>query len=155
MTVDVSFEATLRIPMPPLVELTHHPERTERHTETVSLLRPGAYESVSQTVTVTNDDGTTSDRTVTATAHVPAETVYRDISMTVVHPEHVRADVMERSPIAGSREGRLSLAAVLGSDAPYEVLALPEPPPEDPPAEQEPAGGLRGWFDQLGWEWPW
>jgi len=155
VTVDVSFEATLRIPMPPLVELTHHPERTERHTETVSLLRPEAYERVSQTVTVTNDDGTTSDRTVTATAHVPAETVYRDISMTVVHPEHVRAEVVERSPIAGSREGRLSLAAVLGSDAPYEALALPEPPPEDPPAEQEPAGGLRGWFDQLGWEWPW
>ena len=155
VTMDVSFEASLRIPIPPLVELTHHPERTELRTETVSLWRPGATESVSQTITVDNGDGTTTDHTVTATAHIPGETVYRDISMTVVHPEHVRAEVVERSPVSGSREEQLSLAAVVGSDDPYEALALPEPEPEDPPAEQEPARGLRGWFEQLGWEWPW
>ena len=43
----------------------------------------------------------------------------------------------------------------MGSDAPFEALVLPEPEPEDPPAEQEPADGLRRWFEQLGWEWPW
>ena len=155
VTVDVSFEASLRIPMPPLVELTHHPERTEQRTETFALWRLGASETVSQTVTVTHDDGTTTDHIVTAVAHIPSETVYRDVTMTVVHPEHVRAEVVERSPISRSREGQLSLASGVGSDDPYQALALPEPPPEDPPAEQEPAEGLRRWFDLLGWEWPW
>ena len=49
----------------------------------------------------------------------------------------------------------LSLASGVGSDDPFAALVLPEPEPEDPPAEQEPADGLRGWFDLLGWEWPW
>ena len=154
--VDVSFEASLRIPIPPLVTLTHHPQRTERHAETVSLFVPGAGETVTQTIPVEHDDGTTTYHSVTASAHIPDKTIYREISMTVDHPEHVRAEVLERSPISGSREGQLSLAvAVVGSDDPFEVLVLPEPEPEDPPAEQEPAGGLQGWFEQLGWEWPW
>ena len=45
--------------MPPLARLTHHPERTEHRTETVYLVRPGTSETVSETVTVTNADGTT------------------------------------------------------------------------------------------------
>ena len=49
----------------------------------------------------------------------------------------------------------LALASGIGSDDPYEALALPEPEAEDPPGEQEPADGLRGWFEDMGWEWPW
>ena len=41
VTVDVEMEASLRIPVPPLTQLTHHPERTEYRTETVSLLQAG------------------------------------------------------------------------------------------------------------------
>ena len=71
---------------------------------------------------------------------------------------------MERSPIARARGESLApvssrgqaLALGIGADDPFEVLALPEPEPEDPPAEQEPAGcDLSDWFDLLGWEWPW
>ena len=159
VTVDVSLEASLRIPIPPLTVLTHHPERTERRTETVSLWRPGASDSDSdsQTITVTHDDGATTDHTVSAYAYayVPGTTVYRDVTITIVHPEHVKAEVVERAPIGGSREEGLSLASVLGSDDPFTALVVPEPEPEDPPAEQTPAGGLRDWFDRLGWEWPW
>ena len=155
VTVDVSLEASLSIPIPPLTQLTHHPERTEHRTKTVSLWRQGTSRTVSETVTVTNDDGTTTEHTISATLSVPGKTVYRDVTLTIVYPEHVKAEV-ERSPFTRTREESLSLASAVGLDDPYEVLVLPEPEPEDPPAEQTPAGGgLQGWFDSLGWEWPW
>ena len=154
VSVDVSLEASLRIPIPPLTQLTHHPERTERRTRTVSLWRPGTSETVSETVTVTNEDGTTTEHTISATLSIPGETVYEQVTLTIVHPEHVKAEVVERSPIVKTRAETLALASKVGSDDPFEVLVLPEPEPEDPPAEQEPADGLRGWFEALGWEWP-
>ena len=155
MTIGVELEAVLRIPVPPLTQLTHHPELTEYRTETVSLWRPGTTETVSETVTVTHDDGTTTEHVVTATLSIPGETVNRDVTLAIVHPEHVRAEVVERMPIAGSREESLSMASSVGADDPFEVLALPEPEPEPEPAEQSPGGDLRHWFDILGWEWPW
>ena len=156
VSVGVSLEASLSIPMPPLTTLTHHPERTERRTETVSLWRPGTTQTVSETVTVTNDDGTTTSHTISATLSVPGETVQKDVTLTIVHPEHVKAEVTGRAPIGKSRSESLSLASAIGSDDPFEILALPEPEPEDPPAEQTPVdGGLSEWFRRLGWEWPW
>ncbi len=160
VSVDVNIEASLSIPIPPLTVLTHHPERTEERTETVSLYRPGASDSDSDsdTITVTHDDGTTTEHTVSAYAYayVPARTIDKQVTLTIVHPEHVKAEVVERAPVTGSRDESLALASSgVGSDDPFEALVLPQPEPEDPPAEQEPAGGLRQWFDLLGWEWPW
>ena len=155
VSVDVNLEASLSIPIPPLTQLTHHPERVEQVTRTVHLYRPGDSDYDSETVTVTNEDGATESATATAYAYVPSATIARDVTVEVLHPEHVKAEVVERSPISGSREERLSLASGVGSDDPFAVLVLPEPEPEDPPAEQTPAGGLIDWFDQLGWEWPW
>ena len=77
------------------------------------------------------------------------------MTLTIVHPEHVKAEVVEREPVTRTREEMLSLASGVGSDDPYVALVLPEPEPEDPPAEQSPAGGLREWFKRLGWDWPW
>ena len=157
--MDVSLEASLHIPIPPLTVLTHHPERLEERTETVSLYRLGASDtdSDSETITVTHDDGTTTEHTVSAYAYayVPSRTIDKDVTITIVHPEHIKAEVVERAPIGGSREETFALASAVGSDGPFETLTAPEPEPEDPPAEQEPAGGLRSWFDLLGWEWPW
>ena len=160
VSVDVNIEASLRIPIPPLTVLTHHPERTEERTETVSLYRPGASDSDSDsdTITVTHDDGATTEHTVSAYAYayVPARTIDKQVTLTIVHPEHVKAEVVERAPVTGSRDESLALASSgVGSDDPFEALVLPQPEPEDPPAGQEPADGLRGWFDLLGWEWPW
>ena len=155
VTIEVDLEASLRIPLPPLTQLTHHPERTERRTETVSLWRPGTSRTVSETVTVTNDDGTTTEHTISGTLSIPGETVYRDVTLTIVHPEHVKAEAMERSPIAATRDETLAMESGVGADDPFEVLVLPEPEPVPPPAEQTPAGGgLSDWFDLLGWEWP-
>ena len=159
VSVYASVAADLSIPIPPLTVLTHHPERTEDITETVSLYRPGASDSDSDsdTITVTHEDGTTTTHSVSAYAYayVPARTIQKDVTITVVHPEHVKAEVVERDPVAGSRDESLDFASYVGSDALYEALALPEPKPEDPTAEQTPAGGLRDWFEGLGWEWPW
>ena len=47
--IGVDLEAALRVPIPPLVTLTHLPQRTEYRTETVRLLRPGTTETVSET----------------------------------------------------------------------------------------------------------
>ena len=160
VSVGVSLEATLRIPIPPLTTLTHHPERTEERTETVSLYRPGASDSDSdsETITVTHDDGTTTDHTVSAYAHahVPATTIQKQVTLTIVHPEHVKAETTDREPLSRTRGESLSLpTSDVGSDDPFTTLTLPEPEPEDPPAEQSPANGLRDWFELLGWEWPW
>ncbi len=156
LTVGVELEAALSIPVPPLTQLTHHPERTEYRTKTVSLWRPGTSQTVSETVTVTHDDGTTTRHSVTATLSIPGATVSRDVTLTIVHPERVTAEVVDREPLDRTREESLEMASSVGADAPFEVLVLPEPEPVEPPAEQTPGGGgLRSWFERLGWEWPW
>ena len=157
----MSLEASLRIPIPPLTQLTHHPERVEQVTRIVYLHRPGDSDSDSDTATATCEDGaessaaTTSSATATAYAYVPSATIAKQVTVEVLHKEHVKAETVERSPITRTRGETMSLASAIGSDDPFEVLVLPEPEPEEPPAEQEPADGLRQWFDLLGWEWPW
>ena len=155
VSVDASLEASLRIPIPPLTVLTHHPERTEQVTRTVHIHRPGDSDSDSETATATCEDGATASATATAYAYVPSATIAKEVTVDVLHEEHVKAETVEREPVTRTREESLSLASAVGSDDPFAVLVLPEPEPEDPPAEQEPADGLRGWFEALGWEWPW
>ena len=45
VTVGIDLETSLRIPMPPLTQLTHHPARVEHVTKTVHLHRPGDSDS--------------------------------------------------------------------------------------------------------------
>ena len=163
VTIEADIDAALSIPMPPLTRLTHHPERTEQVTRTVRLHRPGDSDSDSETATATCEDGSTASATATAYAYVPSATIAREVTVDVLHKEHVKAEVIERSPISRSRGEALApvsstgqaLALGIGADAPFSVLVLAEPEPEEPPAEQTPAGGLSDWFDILGWEWPW
>ena len=104
MTVDVRLEASLRIPIPSLTQLTHHPERVEHVTKTVHLHRPGDSDSDSETATATCEDGATSSATATAYAYVPSATIAKEVTVTIVHPEHVKAETVERSPITRTRE---------------------------------------------------
>ena len=155
VVIEADLQAALRIQMPPLMQLTHHPARVEHVAKTVHLLRPGDSDADRDTATVTCDDGATSSATATAYAYVPSATIATEVTVDVQHKEHVRAEVVERSPITRTKAESLTLASSVGSDDPFEVLVLPEPEPEEPPAEQEPADGLRRWFEALGWEWPW
>ena len=157
VAIEAELRAELRIPVPPLARLTHHPERTEHRTQTVRLVRPGTSETVSETVTVAHDDGTTTEHTVTARLSIPSKVVYRDVTLAIVHPERVEAEMVEREPVTGSRGETLALASSVGADDPFETLALPEPEPEPVPAEQTPLTNeeTRNLFGLFGWRWPW
>ena len=125
VTVDVSLEASLSIPIPPLTQLTHHPERVEQVTKTVHLHRPGDSDSDSETATATCEDGATASATATAYAYVPSATIAKQVTVDVLHKEHVKAETVERSPITRTRGETMSLVSAIGSDDPFEALVLP------------------------------
>ena len=156
VSVDVDLDAALQVPMPPLVRLTHRPERTESRTATVGLWRPGTSQFVSETVSVTHADGTTTQHTVSATLSIPGEAVHQQVSYSLVHPARIEVEVVRRAPAAGNRSESLALTSGVGSDDPFRVLELPNLEPERPLADQEPAPEeLRDWFEVLGLEWMW
>ncbi len=153
LAMEAALQATLRIPLPPLVELTHHPERTERLTETASVSIPASGE----TVTIPNGDGTFTEHSVTASCSVPASTVSQDVVFTVVHAERIEAAVVERAPLTRTRTETLAFSSSLWSDDAYRALTVPKPEPEPELVTPVPAGSgeLGEWFEELGWEWPW
>ena len=118
-------EAALSISLPPLTHLTHHPERTEERTSTVTLTRPGVTRTVSEQVTVEHDDGTTTEHTITATLSIPSRKVRKNVTLNIVHPERVDARMEEREPAIRSSTETLTLLSSVGSDDTYEALDLP------------------------------
>ena len=157
VALEAALEASLRVALPPLVDLTHRPRRVEHHTETATVDILAFGDVVTETVTVPNEDGTVTEHTVTASCHVPASTVSRDVVFTVVHDERIEAAVTERAPLARTRAETAALASSVWADDAYRSLTVPEPEPEPEPATPVPATGdeLREWFEELGWEWPW
>ncbi len=134
VAMNAALLADLEVALPPLVQLTHHPERTEQVIRTVSVLRPGTSDSVSETVTLTCEDGTTEEHTVSASVSIPSKVFHSDVTISILHPEHVKAELVEREPLTPSRSEAAALALTIGFDDPYEALALPEPEPD--PSEQ-------------------
>ncbi|MCY3655195.1 MAG: hypothetical protein OXG95_01105 [Chloroflexi bacterium] len=157
LAVEAALEASLRVALPPLVELTHVAERTERLTETATVEVPAFGDTVTETVSIPNEDGTFTEHSVTASCHVPASTVSREVVFTVVHSERVEAAVTERASLTRTREETLALASSIRADDAYRALSVPEPEPEPTPATPVLAtdGELRKWFEEQGWEWPW
>ena len=136
VSIAAALEATTRSPLPALVELTHHPERTELLTETAAVTIPAFGDTVSETVTIPNEDGTSTEHTVSASCYVPQSTVRQDVVFTIVHPEHVRAEVVARAALVRARSESLALALSVASDDPYEPLVPPEPEEEPPLSTQ-------------------
>ena len=94
----VKLKAELSIPLPPIVRLTHHPARTEQHSQTVSSVDPESGEATTETVT-----------------------------FNVTHPAYIGAKVSQRSPHVRNRQEQLALATSIASDAVYQSLAAPTP----------------------------
>ncbi len=157
LAVKAALQATLRVPLPPLMELTHRSERTERLTEIASVSIPAYGDTVTETVTIPNEDGTFTEHSVTASCSVPASTVSQEVVFKVVHAERVEAAVVQRAPLTRTRAETLALSSSLWADDAYVALAVPEPEPEPTPVTPVPAGSddLRDWFEELGWEWVW
>jgi len=153
----VETEASLSIPLPPLTRLTHHAERTEQRATTVTLTRPGTSQTVSKKVEVEHGDGTTTEHTISATLSIPSQEILKSVTIPIIHPEHVKADVERRAPAIRSRTETLDMATGIASDEPYGVLILPDRITELPLSEQRLAdsGEVGQWFEELGWEWPW
>ena len=111
LEITADLAATLNVPLPPMLQTTHHPARTDVYTRRVSL-SCGEGSSVTRTARVY-----------------------------VYHPEHVRAVETQRAPVTRTRPetAPLALALGVGADDPYRPLHVPPPKPPPPTAEQTPA----------------
>ena len=151
--ITAALSAELRIALPPLVQLTHRPYRLERRTETVSVVRPGTSQTVSETVSWTDDEGNVSSQTVSATLSIPSATVQKQVTLEIEHDEHVRAELVQRPPLSKTRSERLSLGSGIAADDDYRALVVPEREPERPRSVQtrltDPE--LNELFAVLGW----
>ena len=128
LEITAELTATLNVPLPPMLQTTHHPARTDVYRRTVSL-SCGKY-SVSRTVTIR----------VYHREHVRAvETERAPVSRT--RPETV--------PLAPAPVSSTGQALGVGADDPYVGLYVPPPTPPPPRAEQTQVGDS-GW-----WSWPW
>ena len=129
LEITAELMATLNVPLPLVLQTTHHPARTDIYTRSVSL-SCGEGSSVTRTVRIR-----------------------------VYYPEHVRAVETQRAPVTRTRPETVPLAPVsstgqalalgVGADDPYQALHVPAPKPPPPKAEQAPVG------DSSWWSWPW
>ena len=114
ITADLT--ATLNVPLPPMLQTTHHPARTDVYRRTVRL-SCGEY-SVSRTVTIR---------------------VYHEEHVRAVETQ--RAPVTRTRP----ETVPLALGLGVGADDPYQPLHVPPPAPPPPRAEQTPVGDSSWW----------
>ena len=128
LEITADLTATLNVPLPPMLQTTHHPARTRVFTRRVTC-RCGES-STTKTVRVY----------VYHREHVRAvETERAPVSRT-------RPESIPLAPVSGTGQ---ALATGVGVDDPYVSLVVPPPPPEPPRAEQTTAG------DSSWWSWPW
>ena len=148
-----ALSAELRIALPSLVRLTHHPYRLERRTETVTLVRPGTGQTVSETVSWTDDEGNVSTQTLSAYLSIPSAVVQKQVTLEIEHLEHVRSELVTRPPLRKTRTERLSLSAGIAADDRYRALVVPDREPERSPSVQTRLSDaeLNELFAVLGW----
>ena len=151
--IEAALTVDLRIGLPPLVQLTHHPHWVEQRTETVTLTRPGTSQTVSETVILTDSEGNTSTHVISATLSIPSAEVRQDVTLEIVHPEHVRAELFQRPALTKTRSESLSLASAVAADDAYRALVVPDQEPDRSPSVQTRLSDaeLNQLFAALGW----
>ena len=154
LAVEITTEqnADLSIALPPLVQLTHRPRRVERRTETVTLTRPGTSQTVSETIIVADPQGKPIPWTVSTTLSIPSAQVQKQVTLEIVHDEHVRAELVQRPAMSQTRAESLLLASAIASDDAYRALVV-EQETERPVSIQTrlSQGELDELFQILGW----
>ncbi len=157
IAIEVDMRGTLRVPMPPLVDMKAVPERTVHQAHVVSVLRPGISRNVSERVTTLCEDGTEERHWITVRLSIPARTIEKTTSVPVTYASYVTAEIVDRDPATRTRDETIEIAASLWADDSYAVLEVPEPEPTPEAAEQirEGSGVLEQLFKRVGWKWPW
>ena len=128
LEITADLTATLNVPLPPMLQTTHHPARTDVYTRRVTC-RCGES-STTRTVRIY----------VYHPEHVRAVETQR-APVTRTRPEAV--------PLAAAPASSVGQALGVGADDPYRALHVPPPTPPPPKAEQTPVG------DSSWWSWPW
>ena len=116
LEITADLTATLTVPLPPMLQTTHHPARTDVYRRTVSL----------------SCGKCTTSRTVAVRVHHPEH---------VRAVETQRAPVTRTRTEATT----LAQPLAVGADDPYQQLYVPPPTPEPPRAEQTTAGDSSWW----------
>ncbi len=122
LEITADLAATLDVPLPPMLQTTHHPARTDVYRRTVSLSCGEC--SVSRTVTIR----------VYHPEHVRAA-------------ENQRAPVTRTRP----ETLPLAAGLGVGADNPFQYLYVPPPTPPPPKAEQTPVGESSSWWSWWPW----
>ncbi|MYA00646.1 MAG: hypothetical protein F4Y35_02555 [Chloroflexi bacterium] len=153
LEIAAALTADLRIALPPLVRLTHHPYRVERRTETVTLTRPGTGQTVSETVTLTDAEGNSSSHTISAYLSIPPATVQRQVTLEIEHREHVRSVLVQRPDLAKTRNEQLTISSAIAADDSFRTLVVPAREPDRSPSVQTRLtdAELNELFAVLGW----
>ena len=128
LEITADLTATLNVPLPPMLQTTHHPARTDVYRRTVSLSCGKC--SVSRTVTIR----------VYHPEHVRAVEVQR------APATRTRAETLTLAPAASTAQVS---PLGMGADNPFQYLFVPPPTPPPPSAEQTEEG------DSSWWNWPW
>ena len=126
ITADLA--ATLNVPLPPMLQTTHHPARTDVYTRRV---RCSCGES-------------STTRTVRIRVYHPEHV--RAVETQRAPVTGTRPETVPLAPVSGT--GQAPPLGV-GADDPYTPLHVPPPTPPPPKAEQTPVG------DSSWWSWPW
>ena len=128
LEITADLTAALNVPLPPMLQTTHHPARTDVYTRRVTC-RCG-------------ESSTT--KTVRIRVHHPEHVRAVETERAAVTPARAESIALAPAPITGQVR---SLG--LGADAPYAGLVVPAPTPAPPRAEQTTVG------DSSWWGFPW
>jgi len=128
LEITAELTAALNVPLPPMLQTTHHPARTDVYT---------------RRVTCTCGESSTT-KTVRIYVRHPEHVRAVETERAAVTPTRTESVVLVPAPVTGQVRP-LGLAA----DAPYAGLVAPEPTPEPPKARQATVG------DYNWWNWPW
>ncbi len=128
LEITAELAATLNVPLPPMLQTTHHPARTDVYT---------------RRVTCTCGESSTT-KTVRIYVRHPEHVRAVETERSAFTPTRTESVVLAPAPVTGQVRP-LGVAA----DTPYAGLVVPAPTPDPPKAEQTPVG------DSTWWGFPW